>query len=157
VAVNRNTILKIVVATIAALAAVWWLARSGVLKAEAVGAVLFLVAVDASFNAYSSINSSPWTYENMSGDGDRASSGSKYVWLANGAALVLGAFSAILASSAWPFVGAATVVVLMHSLYRHAMSTGEEQGNTGWNTSNGGGSSGAGSSGALTLVPSAAG
>jgi hypothetical protein len=140
-----------VVATIVALAAVWWLARSGVLRAQAVGAVLFLVAVDASFNAYSSINSSPWTYENMSGDSERASSGSKYVWLANGAALVLGAFSSIIASSAWPFVGAATVVVLMHSLYRHAMTTGEEQGNTGWGTRSGGGHTVAP---ALSLVPS---
>ena len=151
---NRTLILKIIVATIALLIGVWWLARSGILRPEADGAVLFLVAVDASFNAYSSINSSPWTYENMSGDSDRASSGSKYVWLANGAALVLGAFSSIIANSAWPFAGAATVVVLMHSLYRHAMSTGEEQGNTGWGTrSSGRGYQGGRQGSGLNLVP----
>lgn len=148
----RRTVIKIIVVATALLIAVWYLGQAGIIKPAAVGAVLYLVSVDASFNAYSSINSSPWTYENMSGDGDRAESGSKYVWLANGAALILGAFASMLARSLWPFIGAATVVALMHMLYRHAMSTGKEKGNTGWNSS-GGGQPGRG---ALTLVPTGA-
>lgn len=146
----RGTITKIIIVVVGLLIAVWWAGKVGILKPQAVGAVLYLVAVDASFNAYSSINSSPWTYENMSGDGDKASSGSKYVWMANGAAVVLGAFATILAKSFWPLAGSVTVAALMHMLYRHAMSTGSKEGNTGWGSK--GSSNGPAS---LTLVPAA--
>lgn len=111
---------------------VWWLARSGVFVAGGLGGVLYVVNVDASFNAYSAINSSPWTYENMSGDKTKANSGSKYVWLANATALGIGGVSSVIAMSFWPLAGALTVVVIMHSLYGLAIRSGRKEGNTGW-------------------------
>lgn len=136
-----------------AVAAAWLLFRSGLIgiSVGAAGAILYLVAVDASFNAYSAINSSPWTYENMSGDSGKAASGSKYVWLANGAAVLLGLFSSLVAGNWWPLVGSLTVVALMHSLYRHAMTTGKREGNTGWRSSST--TSEGGAEHSLTLVP----
>jgi len=140
------------------LAAAWLLFRSGIVGAAglglgAAGAILYLVSVDASFNAYSAINSSPWTYENMSGDSTKAKSGSKYVWLANGAATLLGLLASFIAGNVWPLVGSLTVVVLMHSLYRHAMSTGKREGNTGWQSSGGTTSERP----SLTLIPASVG
>lgn len=130
-----SLLVKVIIVTIAALLVVWYMGKSGILKPAAVGAVLYLVAVDASFNAYSAINSSPWTYENMSGDKGKAASGNKYVLLASAAAVVLGAFSSLLAASLWPLAGSVTVAAGMYLLYQHAMKVGTSEGNTDWKQS----------------------
>lgn len=94
--------------------------------------VLFLVAVDASLNAYSSINSSPWTSENFGGDPDKAAACRKYVYIADTASLGLGALGAWIAGSWWPLVGAIVVVGLMHYLYVAALAKAQENSSTGW-------------------------
>jgi len=94
--------------------------------------VLFLVAVDASLNAYSSINSSPWTSENFGADPERAATCRKYVLLADGASLALGALGAGIAGNLWPLFGAVVVVVFMHYLYTRALKKAQESGSDGW-------------------------
>lgn len=133
-------------------AAAWYLYRSGALSSMAgVGAILFGVYVDASFNVYSSLTSSPWTFENFSKDKDRAASCRRYVMMANAAALALGLFGTIVAHTLWPLAGSVVVVVGMYAVYHKAIAKGEKAGAAGdkpddqWNRAGVG----------LTLVPAA--
>lgn len=122
----------VVVAVIVA----WWLVKSGTLRTmQGAGAILFGVYVDASFNVYSSLTSSPWTFENFSRDPERAKSCRKYVMMANLAAFALGLFGTIVAASLWPLAGAGVVAVSMWTVYHKAIGKGEEQGgdpDNGW-------------------------
>lgn len=100
--------------------------------AKPTAGVLFLVAVDASLNAYSSINSSPWTSESFGGDPEKAASCKRYVLLADGASLGLGALGGWIAGNWWPFVGAVVVVAFMHTLYARALAKAAASGSQSW-------------------------
>lgn len=97
-------------------------------------AVLFLVAVDAGLNAYSSINSSPWTAESFGGDPEKAASCKRYVLKADAATLGLGALGSMIAKSAWPLIGAVVVVTFMEILYRKALAKAAANGSKGWDS-----------------------
>lgn len=99
---------------------------------KATGGVLFLVAVDAALNAYSSINSSPWTSESFGGDPEKAASCRRYVMIANGASLGLGLLGSVISGSYWPLIGAAVVVIGMHYLYSSALAKAADSGSSDW-------------------------
>lgn len=102
------------------------------LTANATGAVLLLVAVDASLNAYSAINSSPWTSESFGGDPEKAKSCMKYVKIADATTIGLGLLAMMISRSPWPMIGAILVVALMHWLYMRALSVAKDSGSKGW-------------------------
>lgn len=102
--------------------------------ARPTAAVLFLVAVDAGLNAYSSINSSPWTAESFGGDPEKAESCKSYVLKADLATLGLSALGAMIAGNLWPLIGGIVVVVFMESLYRKALRKAAENGSQGWDS-----------------------
>jgi hypothetical protein len=95
-------------------------------------AVLFLVAVDAGLNAYSSINSSPWTAESFGGDPEKAASCKSYVLKADIATLALSGLGALIAGNLWPIIGGVVVVLFMESLYRKALAKAQESGSESW-------------------------
>lgn len=92
---------------------------------RALAGVLFLASVDASYNAYSALNSSPQTTELFAAE--REQTLMKYVWIGNGAALFLGGFSSMIARSWWPLGGTVFVMAQMHWLYKHAAACGKKK------------------------------
>ena len=87
-------------------------------------ALAFGVYADLAFNLYSAMNSSPQTTELFADD--RADTLWKYVKIADGAAIGFGLLGVLLAGGSWwPLAGALVVVVMMHLMYRHALSAGQ--------------------------------
>lgn len=129
--------IRALVGFIVAILLVCWAVKAGILKQlGGLGAVLFGVYVDASFNVYSSLTSSPWTFENFARDPDRARTCRYYVMLANGVILGLGLFGTIVASNAWPLIGAAVVMSFMWFIYWRAIAKGEAAGAGGKSSDN---------------------
>lgn len=93
-------------------------------SSRALAGVLFLAAVDAAYNAYGAINSSPQTTELFAAERERTLM--KYVWTAGGISMLLGFLGSWVARSLWPILGASLVVVMMHGLYRHAARCGRD-------------------------------
>jgi hypothetical protein len=97
-------------------------------------AVLFLVAVDAGLNAYSSINSSPWTAESFGGDPEKADSCRSYVLKADIVTLGLSGLGSMIAGNLWPLIGGIIVVTFMEYMYRKALRKAAENGSKGWDS-----------------------
>lgn len=93
-------------------------------SSAALKGVLFLAAVDAAYNAYGAINSSPQTTELFAAQRERTLM--KYVYTAGGISILLGFLGSWLSRSVWPLLGAGLVVGMMHGLYRHAARCGRE-------------------------------
>ena len=85
-------------------------------------ALLVGVYADLGFNLFSAMNSSPQTTELFADD--RADTLWKYVRIADAAALGFGVLGSLLDGTWWPLFGAIIVVVMMHLMYRHALSCG---------------------------------
>lgn len=94
--------------------------------------VLFLVAVDASLNAYSSVTSSPWTMESFGGDEAKGRSARRYVLLADGSSIGLGLVGSAIAGNWWPLLGSVVVVAFMHTLYARALDKAQASGSQSW-------------------------
>lgn len=125
-----GTVARIVLIGLILLVAVWWLARSGLLKGVGpTAAVLYMVTVDASLNVFSAQNSSPQTTELFAKD--RKATLMKYVYIGDATTLALGLFASLIASSWWPLAGAITVTTFMHLLYVHAAKAGQKGGGAG--------------------------
>lgn len=87
---------------------------------KALSAVLFMGAVTITMDAFGTLNSSPWTAENVGADADKASSLRKYVGHAIVNAAVLVVISAWVAESPWPIVGWAFESIYLYAIYEHA-------------------------------------
>jgi hypothetical protein len=86
------------------------------------GALLGIFA-DLAFNIYGGTNSSPQTTELFASD--RADTLWKYVRVGHGGAFLYGAAGSILERSWWPLAGSVSVIIFMHSLYAHALYSGQ--------------------------------
>ena len=104
-------------------------------------AVLFLVSGMTTFDAYSTLNSSPWTAESFGADEARAASLREYIRHAvifSMAYAVISAFILIRDTGedsklAWyPIIGSGIANVYLVWLYRRASARGARAGNTGW-------------------------
>jgi uncharacterized protein YhhL (DUF1145 family) len=103
-------------------------------------AALFGIYADLAFNLFSATNSSPQTTELFAGD--RSETLWKYVKIGDFAALAFGFAGAAMTYSSpstrklaiWPLIGAVVVIVLMHSMYMHALKAGQAKTGATWKT-----------------------
>lgn len=96
------------------------------------GALLFADACNTAFNAFGSLDSSPWTAESFGGDPNKASSCMEYVYHAVGVSIGLSTISAVVAGSWWPIVGIGLTDSYMLWLYRRALRRAQSRGSTSW-------------------------
>lgn len=91
----------------------------------AVGAgALMGIFADLAYNAYGATNSSPQTTELFAED--RAGTLWKYVRFGHAQAFLFGTAGAILEQSWWPLAGSCAVIFIMHSMYAHALYSGQK-------------------------------
>ena len=88
-------------------------------------AIAFGVYATLALDAFGSVTSSPQTTELFARD--REGTLMKYVYLADGIGLAIGAGASLIDETPWPFLGAALVTSMMHFLYKHAARVGVEQ------------------------------
>lgn len=101
-------------------------------SARSVGALLFLTAGMTTFDAYSTLNSSPWTAENFGGDSAKMASLREYVVHAVVFSMAFAVISSALAGSALPVVGAGIANGYLWWLYARAARRGQASGSTSW-------------------------
>lgn len=99
---------------------------------RAVAALMFMTSGMNTLDAYSTLNSSPWTAENMGGDAEKAASCREYV----GHAVVYSMFYAIasgyISGSIWPVIGASVNNLYLVYLYERAIRRGIKSHTGGW-------------------------
>jgi hypothetical protein len=100
--------------------------------ARAVSALLFLTAGMTTLDAYSTLNSSPWTAENFGGDAAKVASLKEYVQHAVVFSMGYAAASAYLARNWFPILGAGVANAYLWWLYDRAAGRGESAGSVGW-------------------------
>lgn len=99
---------------------------------NALAALLFLTSAMTTLDAYSTLNSSPWTAENFGADPEKAKSCKEYVTHAVCFSLAYAAISAFIAKSWWPIVGAIVANAYLVWLYYRALGRGSVAGSYGW-------------------------
>lgn len=101
-------------------------------KQRSVAALLFMTSAMTTLDAYSTLNSSPWTSENFGADEDKARSCRTYVRHAIVFSMAYALVSAAIAESAWPVIGSAVSNVYLWWLYERALERGARAGSRGW-------------------------
>ncbi len=92
---------------------------AGVKANTGVSAILFLSGCYLSFDAMSTINSSPWTHETFS-SAEKMAAGREYVAQAIGVSFAFGAVGALVGHSPWPLIGVAAGNGYLYWLYHRA-------------------------------------
>jgi hypothetical protein len=112
------------------------LAELGGASAEARGiaALLFLNGGMVVLDAYSTLNSSPWTAESFGGDPEKMKSLREYVTHAAVYSTANLAAAAIVSKSAFPLYAAVLNNAYLVYLYRRAARRGQASGSEGWGT-----------------------
>jgi len=99
---------------------------------RSVAALLFLTAAMTTLDAYSTLNSSPWTAENFGADPEKVSSLREYVGHAVVFSLGYAVVSAVIAESVYPIIGSAVANGYLVWLYERAAARGAAAGSAGW-------------------------
>lgn len=97
-----------------------------------VAAVLFLESVNASLQAYGSVNSSPWTAESFGGDPDKLRSLREYVGHAVILSMGSGAIAGYVGQSWVPVLGAVGINLYLVWLYTRAAGRAIHRGSEDW-------------------------
>lgn len=103
-------------------------------KGNGLSALLFLASSTNALDAYSALNSSPWTAESFGGDPAKEASMREYVWHAIGVTMLYAAASAAIARNVWPLIGAVIADVYMYWLYDRAAKRARVRGSTTWDS-----------------------
>ena len=101
-------------------------------KQSSVSAVLFLTAAMTTLDAYSTLNSSPWTSENFGADEYKAASSRGYVKHAIVFSTAYALAATMIAGSLWPLVGSTIANAYLWWLYERALARGASTGSKGW-------------------------
>lgn len=107
---------------------------------KSISALLFLTAGMTTFDAYSTLNSSPWTAENFGADPVKVASLEEYVKHAVIFSMTYAVVSSVIAESPLPVIGAGVANAYLVWLYKRAAARGAAQGSAGWASGDGGGS-----------------
>lgn len=91
-------------------------------------ALLFMAAGTNAYDAYSAVNSSPWTAETVGGDEEKAASMREYCYHAVVITVVYSIGGAMIAESWWPILGGSIAGTYMFWLYMRALRRGFESG-----------------------------
>jgi hypothetical protein len=95
-------------------------------------ALLFMTSVMMTLDAYSTLESSPWTAENFGADPVKAKSCREYMHHAVAFSMIYAAASSIMARKPWPLIGAITANAYLIFLYERALNRGAVAGSDGW-------------------------
>lgn len=99
---------------------------------NAIAAVLFLQSGMTTLDAYSTLQSSPWTAENFGADPVKARSAKEYLMHAVVFSMAYALASAWIARTWWPIIGAAIANAYLIWLYLRALDRGSATGSKGW-------------------------
>jgi len=91
-------------------------------------AILFMAAGTNAYDAYSAVNSSPWTAETVGGDEKKAKSMREYCYHAVVITSVYAIGGAMIAESWWPIIGGGIAGIYMYWLYMRALKRGFNEG-----------------------------
>lgn len=105
---------------------------SGKNKNKELSSILFMSSVMVVLDAYSSLNSSPWTAENFGANSEKAASCKEYVTHAVVFSMAYAAASSFIAESWWPIMGALVTNIYLVWLYMRALNRGASAGSTQW-------------------------
>ena len=105
---------------------------AGAASNRSVAAVLFLTSAMTTLDAYSTLNSSPWTSENFGADPEKAKSCREYVTHAIIFSLAYAFASAAIAGNLWPLVGSVITNAYLWWLYDRALERGAVSGSSNW-------------------------
>lgn len=108
------------------------LLMSGKSKNKELSSILFMSSVMVVLDAYSSLNSSPWTAENFGANSEKAASCKEYVTHAVVFSMAYAAASSFIAESWWPIMGALVTNIYLVWLYMRALNRGASAGSTQW-------------------------
>lgn len=108
------------------------LALGGGVSGNAIAAVLFMQSAMLTLDAYSTLESSPWTAENFGADPIKAKSCKEYLAHAVVSSLAFAVASSVIAGSWWPLIGSIVSNVYLIWLYLRALDRGKTTGSTGW-------------------------
>jgi hypothetical protein len=107
------------------------LTPEGPVGGNAIGAVLFLQAANMTYQAFGTLNSSPWTTENVGADAEKMASMYEYVTHATVSAFAMAGVGAYVARSWWPVVGVLVVDAYLVWIYHRAAQRGSAAGSVG--------------------------
>ena len=96
---------------------------------NATAGLLFMAAGTNAYDAYSAVNSSPWTAETVGGDESKAKSMKEYCYHAIVITSVYAIGGAMISESWWPIIGGGLAGVYMYWLYMRALKRGFDAGN----------------------------
>jgi hypothetical protein len=111
------------------------MAADGVISADEIGGLFFIQSYMMTLDAYSTLESSPWTSENFGADPIKARSAKQYLAHAVANSMLVAAMGAIIAKSRrawWGVVAAAVANVYLIWLYLRALAKGAAAGSAGW-------------------------
>lgn len=100
--------------------------------AKVASALLFMSSATMALDAYSALNSSPWTAESFGGDPEKEASMREYVWHAIAVTGLYSAAAAAISHNLWPIVGAIIADVYMYWLYDRAAKRARARGSKDW-------------------------
>lgn len=109
--------------------------------AGAITALLLMGAWEATFNTWSTLESSPWTSENFGADQEKASSAKEYMVHAVVVSVAFGGLASYVSHSPWPIIGVLAADVYLIWIYLRALRRAVDTGSTGWSSSSGDSSS----------------
>jgi hypothetical protein len=95
-------------------------------------ALLFMTSVMMTLDAYSTLESSPWTAENFGADPIKAASCREYMRHAVAFSMIYAIASSIMARKPWPLIGALTANGYLIFLYERALNRGAVSGSVNW-------------------------
>lgn len=101
-------------------------------SARAVSALLFMTSAMTTLDAYSTLNSSPWTSENFGADPEKAKSCREYVRHAVVVSVGYSVVAGAIAESWWPVIGSVVSNAYLVWLYERALKRGATTGSGGW-------------------------
>lgn len=101
-------------------------------SARSVGALLFLTAGMTTFDAYSTLNSSPWTAESFGGDPAKLASLKEYVRHAVVFSMAFAVASSAMAGTILPLIGAGVANLYLVWLYERAAQRAQDRKSKDW-------------------------
>jgi hypothetical protein len=101
-------------------------------NAQALSAVLFMAASTNALDAFSALNSSPWTAESFGGDPEKAKACREYVYHAIAVTSFYGFAGSIIGHNWWPIIGTVVANAYMYWLYMRALGRAQSRGSTTW-------------------------
>lgn len=101
-------------------------------EGRALGALLFMTSAMTTLDAYSTLQSSPWTAENFGADAAKVKSAKEYLAHAVVFSSIYAVAAGVIADSWWPIWGSAASNTYLVWLYLRALRRGAAAGSTGW-------------------------